>query len=124
MKLNFDCIRDILIYCESQSSIDKFICFNDGYFPKELNKYSEEEIKYHLRQLSWEGLITKLTIHSDGMIFSDLTPSGHKLIGEIRSDTNWNKTKSIATKAGVFTINAIKDIAIAVTTASIQNYLP
>lgn len=124
MKLNFDCIRDILLYCEEQSTVDRFICFTNGSFPTELQKYSEDEIKYHLRQLQWDGLITQLTIHSDGMMFSDLTPSGHKFIGEIRSDTNWNKTKSIATQAGVFTINAIKEIAISVATASIQKYLP
>lgn len=123
MKLNFDCIRDILLYCETKSSIGNFIYFNNGEFPEELNKYSNEEVKYHIRQLDWEGLITKPTYHSDGLFFADLTPAGHRFIGEIRSNTNWEKTKSVAKQAGVFTFAAIKEIAVNVASAAISNVL-
>lgn len=44
-------------------------------------------------------------------IIEDLSPSGHQFLADIRSDNNWNKTKSIAKSVGASSLTAIKEIA-------------
>lgn len=51
MRLNPDCIRDILFSIEDISSYDSFISSSQLANTESLKKYTEDEILYHLRQL-------------------------------------------------------------------------
>lgn len=51
----------------------------------------------------------------------DLTPTGHKFIENIRQDTIWNNTKSIAAKVGSKSLDAIMQIASNVITELIKS---
>lgn len=123
MKIDFDCIRDLLFTIEAKTDYNNVVVFTseDSYG---LNKnYSFNEVLYHLRYLDQAGMLYKAKPIMEGMIIIDLTPEGHKFINEIRSDTNWDKTKDVATKAGVFTLEALKDIAVSVASNAIQKHL-
>ena len=123
MKINHDCIRKILFLIEETTSFNNTFDY-DIYNPlPELSNYTTDEIQYHIRQMEWSGLCTGLLWHSDGCVITDLTPEGHKLISEIRSDTNWNKVKQTATKAGVWTLDGIKIIATQVAATAISQAL-
>ena len=67
-----------------------------------LLRYTDNEILYHLRQCEMAGLIGEIFPHAGGFLYSiaDITPIGHEFLADIRSDTNWTKTKDIAQKVG------------------------
>lgn len=126
MKLNLDCIRDILLTVENakyeeQLSFDKL--------HERLPKYSEEDLHYCLIKLDEAGLLEVVTIpvmrqHLPGIkSVHNLTFYGHEFLENIKSDNAWNKTKSIAAKVGSYSFNAIRDISIGVISEIIKQHL-
>lgn len=112
MKLNPDCIRDILLTVEELSNGINFI--SSATLIKQLNKYDPVEIMYHVRQMEMSNLIV-LPLNSfalDGSyLIKDLTPQGHQFIANIRQENNWSRTKEIASKVGSTSIDVITTIA-------------
>ncbi|HCT70633.1 MAG TPA: hypothetical protein DF409_05900 [Bacteroidales bacterium] len=110
MRLNPDCIRDILL------SVEEKCDFRNGFmFPSEierLNKYDQEEVLYHLKQCQLSGLLHKVTFYLNGSCYvNDLSPSGHQFLADIRTDNNWTKTKTIAENVGSYSLDILKSIA-------------
>ncbi|MEG2342472.1 MAG: DUF2513 domain-containing protein [Bacilli bacterium] len=111
MKLNPDCVRDILLSIEELTGIGKVIVFSTA---KNLNldQYSDEEIAYHIQQCEYSSLIiVSSRFINGGCIIRDLTPSGHEFLANIRSNNNWNKTKEISKKVGSTSLNVMSQIA-------------
>lgn len=99
MKLNPDCIRDILIAVESATTTRNiFSLYRDNcneIFPQ----YDFDTIMYHMRQCDLYGYFYKASFSlTDSCHVIDLTPLAHEFLANIREDTNWNKTKNIAKK--------------------------
>lgn len=122
MKLNPDCIRDILISVELNTDSQKHLLY-----PAELDKcpdlsnYSDNEIRYHLNQCARSNLIYAQKEDLAGNIrIIDLTPGGHEFLANMRSDTVWNKTKNVAHEIGVTSLTALKDISTALLTEIIK----
>lgn len=112
MKLNPDCIRDILITIEDNTGFGKNMSYNLNSTYDLLQKYTFDEVRYHIDQCELSNLITKVNKFIDGScLIQDLSPSGHQFLADIRSDNNWNKTKSIAKTVGTSSLTAIKEIA-------------
>ncbi len=112
MKLNPDCIRDILITIEDNTGFGKYMSYNLNSTYDLLQKYTFDEVRYHIDQCELSNLITKVNKFIDGScLIQDLSPSGHQFLADIRSDNNWNKTKSIAKTVGTSSLTAIKEIA-------------
>lgn len=124
MKLNPECIRDILFSIEELSGPNSLITSKQLANTKFLeNKYSEDEILYHIKQLDWSGYIKTPNKNKtlDGIYFiNDLSPIGHEFISEIRNDTNWNKVKTISKEVGSETLTSIKSIAEGVISSTIK----
>lgn len=124
MKLNPDCVRDVLFVIEDLSGPDSFIASDELANTKFLHdKYSEDEIVYHIRQLDWAGYIKTPNKNRtiDGIYFvNDLSPLGHEFISDIRKDTNWNKVKSISKEVGTETLSSLKSIAEGVISTAIK----
>lgn len=126
MKLNPDCIRDILFAIEDLSKPNSLLTSEQLSKTKFLSNYSAEEILYHLQQLDWSGYIMTPSRHKtlDGIfIVNDLSPVGHEFISDIRKDTNWNKVKSISKDVGTETLTSIKSIAEGVIATAIKTSL-
>ena len=122
MRLNPDCIRDILLFIESTT--DSKIRYVDlESILNALSQYDENTIQYHLYQIENSKLILG-AVHADNKpsIISDLSPKGHEFLENIRSDSNWNKTKEIANNIGSFSINNLSQIAIGVVTELITKH--
>lgn len=133
MKLNIDCVRDIMLWAEAittptklasyvntdaVASDDGFLYINADETPvpdseqkKLLEKYNNETLVYHLHYCIEAKLLTEFD-SPDGniIIIKDLTPLGHDFIGNIREEQNYSPVKAIAKKAGITTINALIDI--------------
>ena len=122
MKLNPDCIRDILFVVEEYSTYSNDVS-EDKLYEKLVPKYSQEEILYHVRQCEHSGLFLKVQHYFGGFSIQDLSPYGHQFINDIRQDTNWNRTKDIAKNVGSFSLDVLKDISSQVITNLISNQL-
>ena len=124
MRLNPDCVRDILIAIEETANFQEAI--NNKQLEKSaiLQPYSSSEILYHLRQLSWAELIQEFDFYGDtGYSILDLSPKGHEFLNNIRSNDNWDKVKELSKKVGSHSLSALQQIATGVITASINHYL-
>lgn len=124
MRLNPDCVRDILIAIEETANFQEAI--NNKQLEKSaiLQPYSSSEILYHLRQLSWAELIQEFDFYGDtGYSILDLSPKGHEFLNNIRSNDNWDKVKGLSKKVGSHSLSALQQIATGVITASINHYL-
>ncbi len=123
MRLNPDCIRDLLFAIEELSDPNSIILSSQLANLDSLSKYSNDEINYHLQQLNWSGYIVTPIKNKwiDGtFLVTDLSPLGHEFISDIRKDTNWNKVKSISKEVGTSTLNSLKTIAEEVISSAIK----
>lgn len=126
MKLNPDCIRDILLVIEEKTSYSNSWDWDfDKFDEPTLNAYSQEEIMYHILQCKKAGLIDGCEFYCgyDAGTISDLSPSGHQFLADIRSESVWNKTKDISQNIGSNSLDVLKQISAGVLTALIQSYL-
>jgi len=91
MKLNPDCVRDILLTVEENTGYNKEMVYaSPGQFSK-LSKYDHDEIMYHLWQCKDSGLIEGLENIIGDFQVKKLTDAGHTLIVKIREDKTWKK---------------------------------
>lgn len=119
MKLNPDCMRDVLFAVEAAP-------FGAHITERELSawlpQWSKDDIIYSCIQLGKAQYLEveeKHYIRSRGVEVHDLTPQGHLALSNIRKDTIWNKAKAIALQAGKAGIVALVDIAKDVASSSI-----
>lgn len=126
MKLNLDCVRDILITVEN-AKYEEHLTFDTLH--ERLPNYSDEDLHYCLVKLDESGLLEVVTVpvtrqHLPGIkSIHYLTMSGHDFLENIKSDNVWNKTKSIAKNIGSFSIQTLKDISVGVISEIIKLHL-
>lgn len=102
MKLDYDCVRNILLTVESLEC-GKSLC-RENYASFELLKnYDEERISYTVKRLVEAGYVPKTSVTEviAGIIYSvdELTWDGHQYLDCIRDKEIWEKTRK---KAAVF----------------------
>jgi len=131
MKLDIDCVRDLLLAVEENTGLHKFCYFIDEYLmnkscaaidadPEHLPEYqaalqerhSNSKILYHAKYCVKAGLIES-TGSLDGyrITVTDLSVEGHELLNNIRSRDNWEKIKEIALAAGSTSIRILEQAA-------------
>lgn len=123
MQLNPDCIRDILLEIESVVTFDDFFTYETSTHPSSglLSRYSPDEILYHIRQCNFHGFLYSVDwVVCGDVTVQDLTPEGHQFLANIRSNTIWNKTKSIAGKIGSYSVDVLSQIAVNVVSEIIK----
>ncbi len=122
MRLNPDCIRDILLTVEGKTGFGTFMRYpEEDQNYSNLEKYPVETVLYHIKQCQLSVLLTKVDWFFDGgCLIHDLSPQGHEFLANIRSDNNWSRTKEIAQNVGSFSLQALSQIAVSVVTALIN----
>lgn len=124
MKLNPDCLRDILIAIEENTSYKVKVYYPSEKMEDLTKKYSDMQIRYHIVQASKANLIEPIYIDDYEKIYiDDLTPKGHEFLANIRSDTVWNKTKDVLSDIGTTSVTAIVQISCQVISALIKSKL-
>lgn len=124
MKLNPDCIRDILIFIEENTDMKHTVILPNPDHETSFPGYSPHEIYYHVKQAELSGLIiVSKTVKVEGCIIKSLSPYGHQFLADIRSDTVWSKTKNIGKKIGISSLNALIQISTGVVTQIIKSEL-
>ncbi|EJO5346391.1 DUF2513 domain-containing protein [Clostridium botulinum] len=119
MKLNPDCVRDIMLNLEENLIIDK-----DGDIEqltveeicsfKQLSSYQSNEIIHIIKILYDSSMLKpgKKYISDTCNRVADITPQGYEFIDSIKSKNKWNKLKSYTKPLGELTIKALFDLAV------------
>ena len=127
MRMDMDCIRDILFQAEENSFSICYDSYEDKYDDESLlnfqfvKKYPAEKLLYHINLANEFGLI-KIFHTTTYTTVSDLSTEGHLFLANIREDNVWNKTKEISNKLGATSLDAVKTIATNVISGLILNY--
>jgi len=124
MKLNPDCIRDVLLQVEKQQYMEELpidtLCRN-------LTEYSNEEIEYTCLKLEEAGFLELNGVKLDGGIIlhsvEDITFAGHQFLADVREEPIWKTTKAVVKKTGASSLSTITQIACGVVSAIIQQEL-
>lgn len=125
MKLNIDCIRDLLLLVEQQP-LGKELTLPE--IESALSQYTDDEIIYTCLKLDEAGFIILATVSmmrsTVPVIRSvkELTYNGHQFLENIKNDNNWKKTKSIAKEIGSFSLSCLKDVAANVVSSAIKGH--
>ena len=123
MKLNPDCIRDILLTVEEHSDYIHATEYKYGSSQfSRLNSYTQEEVAYHVMQCEKSALIYGVHFYDCGASIDirDLTPDGHKFLANIRENKIWNGVKSISAKVGSSSLDVLTQIASNVVTELVK----
>lgn len=108
MQLNNDCIRDIMLYIEANTNPSNLIIMVTPLL-KELNKYDEDTLYYHILQISNAGFIKPARAKAE--MISDLTWNGHQYLDNIRDDKVWNVLKDKASKLSSVSLQVLVQLA-------------
>ncbi|MCP3806453.1 DUF2513 domain-containing protein [Paenibacillus sp. Lou8.1] len=114
MKLNKDCIRDLLLAVESEpfgNEVTKHT-FNSNPFTE---PYSFEEIIYTTQRLIEANYINAQVQYAGDEVhnfyISSLTWEGHQFLDNIRDNGVWKKSKDIASRFSSVSISMLSSIA-------------
>lgn len=136
MKLNPDCVRDVLLYLEEHleyssetetSTRIKRINWSSLYDDdKLLLKYETNDIKYTIQKL-FEAKYIDASISTGkekGWLLCqiiDITWEGHEFLNKVRGQTIWEATKKQASKMGGLSVKTLGTIAMSVTQAIVTH---
>ena len=139
MKLNLDCVRQILLCVEENTGLRKSCFFIDSgleeselmignsaisppdYQLKLLKEFDNDSLIYHINYCVESGLLSANEPLGLYQIFiADLSPKGHDFIENIRDNKVWSGVKNIATKIGSKSLNSVIQIATNVITQLIR----
>ncbi len=118
MKLEHECVRDVLLTSEEETGLNDILQNEDIYEAPRLKKYEEEDIIYTIKKLIEANYIhADVMMHSEGnmAMMKNLTYEGHLFLDNIKDDGIWNKAKEQAKKisSGV-SISVISGIALSI----------
>lgn len=120
MKLNEECIRDILFYLEDSLVIKdgkEFSTITLNQLQEALSdKYAKDDVfysVYNLHEIHFiEGRIKD--INDMKMFFceiNNITYLGHQFLNTVRPEPIWDKTKNVVAKVGNHTLGFIEKVA-------------
>ena len=116
MKLNYDCIRDVLLYLEDNLTINNSIAFPSDIKESLLLKYSKDDLLYTVKIL----LNKKLILGDDNFNYAtgmytanieSLSFDGHSFLDNIRDNQVWSKSKKILSAFKSVSIEIISQVA-------------
>ncbi|MDP1503126.1 DUF2513 domain-containing protein [Bacillus velezensis] len=110
MKLNRDCMRDVLLTVEEEVGFKDRVSIQTLHTFSRLKEYKLVDIFYCVEKLTEAGFIKGIT-YKGGADVSELTFEGHEFIESIRDDDVWNKTKNELGKVGGATLPIIVELA-------------
>lgn len=126
MKLNYDCLRKILITIESELNWNDKLSYtytNLSSMVNELQDFSRAEVAYASKMAIEADLIEAQIIDCDTCIidirYYGLTYEGHQFLDTVRENKIWKKTKDIISSAGGASLSIMKSVA----TECLTNYL-
>lgn len=100
MKLNHDCVRQVLLDLEKNldlPNIEK--SYEEAISPSTFEKYGEKTVEYSLLQLINVHYVDGVPLYGSNVLLScsvsSITWDGHQFLDTIRDSKIWKKTKGI-----------------------------
>lgn len=140
MRLNLDCIRQILLCAEENTGLRKFCFFIDSgleesqiivgsplipppdYQISLLEKFDNDELIYHINYCVESDLLSMDNSFAPyQIIIKDLTPKGHDFLENIRDNKVWSGIKDVASKVGSKSLDSVIQISSNVITQLIKS---
>lgn len=111
MKLNNDCIRDILLFIEDKTDFENdFINVND--IAKKLNTYDTNTLYYHIKMIDQADLVDHISwADNRPYIISNLSWEGHQYIDNIRDDKVWKMIQDHTKKLSSVSLQLLISLA-------------
>lgn len=113
MRLNPDCMRDVLLVVEDHLPLNDSLPMTD--LISLLPNYSEDELTYTCLKLKEGGFLKIFDIPVNrGFIVNEiqqLTYEGHQFLENIRDQSTWNKVKQKLPLLGSSSVQAIMSVA-------------
>jgi|GEM_PF-3402911 len=132
MRLNYDLLKEVLLYVEKCGNGEYKILAPD---PSNIPQWSDnkperlislfpdhkwKDVVYHFDILADDNLIKGYKAHTNSMNndgpleikFERLSAEGHRVLEAMKNDTLWNKIKGTAMEAGVNSIKQIPSLAV------------
>lgn len=107
MKLNHDCVRDLLLYVEENLGYNDELEVNRMH----LKDYSLEELLYTSEKLAEAGYIDYYPIEIDNeysiILINSISYKGHQFLDTVRDNEVWTKTKRV--------LSILKSVSIEIT---------
>lgn len=126
MKLNYDCIRDLLLTIEEKADDSSFDSSEIEEFATEYG-YELNVVIYHIQRLKEAEFIEATISYGSNEIYNYyidyITWDGHQFIDAIRPKTVWETTTKVSKELGVSTISSLSQIASNVVSQIISKYL-
>ena len=122
MKLNHECVRDLLLYLEDNLNLDEVIDVRSI----SLKKHNEDDVRYSALKLYEIGFLDAEIMVADGeteVFISSSTWEGQKFLDNVRATIVWQKAKSIAGTLVSVSIGMMENIASQVLTNIISKQL-
>lgn len=123
MKLDLDCVRDILLNIET---LGFYETTNPDKLHQALPQYSTEDLTYTCLKLGEGGYITLVTFSILGSYqpgvkcVIGLTYQGHEFLEKIRPKTVWAKIQGALKNTGSFSFDVISKVAVGVLTEAVK----
>ena len=125
MKLDHECVRDILIYVEDTLGLKQFLTVEEDVLPQ----YSVNDVVYAAEKLIEAGYLNgkiRNTMDQGSLpivTIASLTWVGHSYLDNIRSNTVWEPTKSVIAKIGSASLGMAGQIASTIITQLISKQM-
>lgn len=121
MKLNLNCIRDILLTLS-----EKLIPDESGYIvplspsefaESELSQYEKNEVTYWIRKLMDEGIIIKGKKYVDSPLplIKDISMAGYQFIEATEKPSAWNTIKPKLSEIAISSVTTLINAVISLT---------
>jgi len=126
MKRNMDLIRSLMLRLEElPMDMGDAVTIQPGCKALDGIEGSDAEINHHLELLRSVGFLDCPSGQPMfGIIYMGLTWEGHDFTDAVRNADTWAKTKSVAERAGGWTVGMLLEIAKGVIKAEVGKYLP
>lgn len=125
MKLNVDCMRDVLEYLQDMP-LNAYKDVNE--LCSELTAYEHDDVKYTCLKLYEAGMIYASTEDIDNIplptveYIYDITYQGHQFWAKIKDDDRWSGIKKVLPKIRDYSIDAIGSVANGFASAAISAF--
>lgn len=125
MKLNVDCMRDVLGYLQDMP-LNAYKNVNE--LCSELTAYDHDDVQYTCLKLYEAGMISVVTMDTDNIplpnieYIYDITYQGHQFWAKIKDESRWKGIKKVLPTIRDYSIDAINAVANGFASAAITAF--
>ncbi|MGG0619209.1 DUF2513 domain-containing protein [Bacillus altitudinis] len=112
MRLNHDCIRDLLLGLEENLNYNQSMKRERFISMSNLSEYDKNESIYTLKKMVEAGYILATFPNNIDFVIEDITYSGHQFLDNIRDPEIWSKTKVAASKVAGVSLSVLGELAL------------